>query len=120
MQYYVEPGKSLSTRKGILTDHCEAKPEYFGEGGDKRMKELLEKGILYKAKAPKEAPAKPLAQTEAITIEGEAKAKADADIAAKALAATNKEIEAATEKLAAIKAETEELKELDKPLEDKK
>lgn len=71
MAYFVEEGKSITSRKGILAPHVKVTAEMLGDG--KQLDVLLKKGFLYKAEKSKpeyekeaaEKPKKPAAKVEA-------------------------------------------------------
>lgn len=46
-KYYIAPGKTCTSRRGILESGTEVRPEYFS-GGKRTLGELVDKGIVIK------------------------------------------------------------------------
>lgn len=45
--FYVKMGKAITTKKGIIADESEIKPEWLA-GGEKALKDFIEKGFIGK------------------------------------------------------------------------
>ena len=70
MAYFVEEGKSLTSRKGVLAPHDKVTAEMIGDG--KQLEVLLNKRFLYKSEK-----SKPEAEAEAAKKAKQAAEKAE-------------------------------------------
>jgi hypothetical protein len=81
-KYYVEEGKALACRKGLLEEHTVVEPEYIGGDDDEkemRLNELEVKGLVYKGQTSKpeaEANRKAALEKEQVKKAAETKRKA--------------------------------------------